>query len=187
MAGPNGAARNAAVALLAAESGGFNATLAPILAANNIKPLTVSFAKGSTSFFQGYIEVDSEVIDYSQLDPKPIGIAIYTTGAVNSKDTNASLFSGLVELRIDVYLRLRARNENSEGVEADDTDTVLDCVEEAIMRVLTAPDNWKSSTPEDPIGVIYNNDWKSDRSPILMFEDGYQQRVGISLAVGVRI
>lgn len=177
---PNRIARLAVRNLLANESQGFNTYLAAALAEASIAPFAVDFGPGSSSFFMGALEPDSDILDSSQLNPEPLGLCLYTLGAVNSKQTNAALFSGLVEVRIDAYLKLRARNAQSPGVESDDTETPMDCVEEAIMQALHRPDDWAA-------GVVYNFDWKSDRSPLLLFEDGYQQRVSIALAVGVRV
>ena len=180
MASPGGQVRQAIRSILADSATGFNAKLAAALAAQSIKPFQVDFAAGSTSFFQGYISPDAEEIDYSQISPQPLALVLYTTGWVNAKTTNAPVFSGLVEARIDAYVRLRARNEESQGVEADDTDSVMDCIEDAVMTCLNVAEAaWGS--------VIYNNDIACDRSQIVSYEDGYEQRATMRISCEVRI
>ena len=178
MASPAPLVRRAALSILADQAGGFNARIDAILSSQGVQPFGVDFAPNSKSFFQGYIPIDAEEISTSQIAPKPCAICMYTTGIVNAKETNARYFAGLVELRIDAYLRLRAREETSAGVESDDTETPMDAIEEAVLY----------SFREGSWGEInYNGDFKSDRSPLLFVDDGYQQRISIQIAAAVRI
>lgn len=178
MASPTGLARDAARAILAAEQGGFNARVGAILAGKGIAPFGVDFSAGSTSFFQGFINPDGAEINTSQIAPAPIAICLYAAGAVNAKTTNATYFSGLIELRIDVYVQMRARDITANGVEADDTDSIMDSVEEAILYAFRDGD-WGE--------IGYNQDFICDRSPIFQFGDGYAQQSAIKISCDMRI
>ena len=179
MPSPTGICRNAIRAILAGDATGFNSRVQPLFTEFGLDPYTVNFGESSTSFFQGYIAFDSEDVSASQISPEPLAICLYATGAVNAKTPNHRYFSGLVEIRIDAYVRLRAREETAGGIESDDTETPMDCVEQAITDALRDSDAWGE--------VNYNHDFKIDRSPLLFLPDGVEQRTSIQIACEVRI
>jgi len=180
MAGsPTGICRNAVRVILADDAAGFNSRVQALFSEFGLKPYTVDFGSKSTTFFQGYIAVDTEDVNESQLSPEPLALCIYATSAVNAKTTNHRYFSGLIEIRIDAYVRLRAREETAGGIESDDTETPMDCVEQAITDALRDSEAWGE--------VNYNHDFKIDRSPLLFLPDGVQQRTSIQIACEVRI
>lgn len=178
MPSPWGLARSAVKGAL---ESGFNSALQPLLIGSDIQPFTIDFTKKSRNFMQGAVDVsDAEQVDYSQAAPTPLAMFVYASGAVNAKETNSPLFSGSIEVSVDLYLRMRWRDETGAGVEVGDTDTPMDCVEEAILRVMQGTEDLGQS-------IFYNGDWQSDRSLVTLFEDGFAQSSKIRLAIGVRL
>lgn len=180
---PSARARAAVLAVLADEANGFNSRVQANLTGEGLTAFSVDFGPKSRTFFQGYIDRDSEAFDYSILVPNPCAMCLFTTGAVDGKQvqTATNIFSGFVEVGIDCYLKFRQRSQEDGGIETSDTESVIEAVEAALLWTFHEQEHWGDG------GVAYNRDFKADRGALLMYEDGYQQRISITLAVRVNI
>lgn len=173
--------RDAVREILADDVAGFNARHAELAAAYGIEALTIDFAPGSTSFFQGALAQESSDFDFSQVLPKPIALVLYTAGAVNTKDQNSGFWSGQVEARMDFYLQFRDRiRPGVDMIERDDCETIGDAVEEAALQAL----HDDAAAWGD---VVYNFDVRTERGDLKLTGDGWQQRISILIVCGVHV
>lgn len=160
---------------------GFNPRMEELAREYGVEPFVVDFSPNSTSFVQSAIGVDSDNFAYSQMFPKPIGMCLYTVGAVNTKDQNSGFFSGQVECRLDVYLQFS--NDLRRGfdtIENGNTEDILDAIEEAVLLSL-------HDDAADWQDVTYNFDVTTARGSLKTTGDGWQQRISIVLFCGVHV
>lgn len=181
MSSPRELCQDAAREILADNDYGFNPRFSALADAKGIAPMPVDFGPNSTSFCESAIAEDADNWDYSTMFPKPIGMALYTLSATNTKDQNASLFSGQVELRLDVYLQFSSRiSAGVDRIEDGNTEVILNTIEHALMLCFHGPEaNWGT--------VNYNFDWQSFRGKLRPTGDGWQQRISILLICGVHV
>lgn len=173
--------RDSVRGILANEDSGLNARIAGLAAVYGLEALQIDFSEYSDTFVQSALAVDTDNFQFSALFPKPLGLALYTVGAINTKDQNSGLFSGQVEVRLDFYFQFSARlRPGMDAIEDRDTETIVDMVEEAVLLSLhDAAAAWGQ--------VVYNFDFQSLRGPMRPDDDGWQQRVSITLMCGVHV
>ena len=174
------AVRDAAVAILRDEATGFNARMEALSEEYGVEEFKIDFNAGSKSFVQAALEIEGDDIEYSQVLPGPLALTLYTTEARNLGKQNSPFFSGEIALRLDAYLIFRRRNRSTDSIEWDDTETVADAVEEALLLALNDNDAaWD--------GVTYNHIFASERGPARLFGDGWEQRLSLILACEVHV
>lgn len=175
------AAREAVLRILSDEVTGFNARMADLAQEYFVEPFSIDFSPTSTNFIQSAVGVDTDNFAYSKMFPKPLGMTLYTVGAVNTKDQNSGFFSGQVECRIDAYLQFSAKlREGLDTIEGGNTEDALDAIEEAILLCLH--DDAAAWGP-----VSYNLDVTTARGALKTTGDGWQQRISIILVCGVHV
>lgn len=164
-------------ALISNPSTGFNPAYAAmralyITAGFNPGAITINFSPGTGQFFQGYLS--SDAIDVSQL-VNPPAFCLYTSLS-NSRDADSEkyrIFSGTVIGHLDFYYK------RLDGVEVDDTEDTMDCVEDTIAALTATP-----GTP-DWSGGTYFGSYSCSRDPLIEFGDGYAQRLPFQFAFRV--
>lgn len=149
---------------------GFNPTLAALSSTYGITPFAITWTSPSRNFTQSFIEdVElSPILDFP-------GAALYTSDARDTGEPRALSFTGDVTACLDFWIRYRT------GAEAFDSESVLDAVEDAAMKVLNTQANaW-------PVGVLFARDTAILRGPLMPLADGWQHRISIASRFGVRI
>lgn len=164
--------RDAAVGALSDVVTGFNARLAALATDYGITPFVIDFGPTSRNFLQSYLSPDQ--VDFSNVATYP-AMVVYTASSENTNIEKFRLFSGQVELYIDVYLRYR------QSLESRDTESIADAVEDALTQILNDPlMPW-------PATVAYNGGFRSPREPLALLGDGYEQRIPVQLLFEVNI
>lgn len=162
--------RDAARGFLADGTNGFNAKLSALAGSYGITPFTITWTSPTRNFSQTFIESveESPILDFP-------GAALYTREAGDTGVPRALSFSGDVMLCLDFWIRYRT------GVEAFDSESILDAVEDAALAVLNAQSNaW-------PAGVLFARETTILRDPLLPLGDGWQHKISISSRFAVRI
>lgn len=165
--------RVAMVAALADSTLGFNARLAAVAGEYAIQPFELDFGPDSYNFLQAFYGVPEDV-ELSAIRQWP-AMVLYTTNATRNGQQKSVGFSGSVQAHIDIYLRYRLRDETVVDIETRDPESIADAVEDALLSVFQRRGlAW-------PTGCTYNGDINCDRDPVVLYGDGYLQRLATQL------
>lgn len=166
--------RDAAVSRLSDATTGFNAAIAALASAYEITAFTINWAAGSGSFVQMFLNPDQ--LDTSQILEYP-ALALYTSTARESTGDGNRItgahFSGIIHLHLDFYIKF------IDEIEVDDTESIADAIEDAVLSVLHTP------TAAWPANVTYNGDFEAPRESMVQLGDGYEMRVPFILTFEV--
>lgn len=166
--------RDALVAVLRHATRGFNARLAALAGQYGVEPFAIDWNPGSTSVFQGYLT--STDVEIGQLSPDefcPCGVVIYTTTTEAMALQKPSAFSGQVGACVDFYIRFR------EGIEQDDTESIMDAVEDAAVSALY------DDAAAWPPNVTLSAHFVGAKEPARLVGDGWQERLSVQLTFEV--
>ncbi len=165
--------RDAMVEALASPIDGFNARLAAVAGEYGIQPFDFDFGSDSYNFLQAFYGVPEDV-ELSAIRQWP-AMALYTTNATRNGLQKGVGFSGAVQAHVDIYLRYRLRDESVTDMETRDTESIADAVEDALLSVFQRRGlAW-------PTGCTYNGEINCDRDPVVLYGDGYLQRLPTQL------
>lgn len=184
MNSPHKLARTAIVNALSHSTLGWNSTY-PTIAAGYGTPVasfTLDFSSDSGNVFYGQL-AGFEDIDLTQMDSYQC-VAIYTTMAANARMEKPRTFSGPVIAHVDWALSYREKRGTATGAEANDTESVMDAVDEAMCEIFLAR---LGTTIALPSGVRYFADLTSERTPLVLNEDGFSQIVRYEIPFEVHI
>lgn len=151
---------------------GFNAKLAAVAATYGIAAFTIDWTAGSKKFFQGFLT--PEAVDLSQVIEFPALILYTTTQASRADREKFGKFAGDVSAQLDFYVEFRA------GMETDLSDSYGDAIEDAILEVMAA-----NLSIFHGLGVYWNGDYEATRDPVVQFQNGWGQRIPITLTFSV--
>lgn len=184
MNSPHKLARTAIVNALSHSTLGWNSTY-PAIAATYSSPVasfTLDFTSASGNVFYGQL-AGFEDLDLTQLDQYQC-CAIYTTQALNQKLEMPRSFSGSVIAGVDWYLSYRDKRGTASGIETNDTESVCDAIDEAMGEIFLAR---LGNTIALPSGVRYSKSLASERSPVVLLDDGFSMIVRYELPFEVHI
>ena len=172
------AARRAIYDRLADPSTGFNARLAAVAGDYAIENVPViEFQEGSGTVFEGFL-VPSDATSISEIAQRfggeRLALVLYTSQAVDQRETKMAKFSGPVLVNMDFYWM--ALN----GAELGQTENVADALEDAVFECLRAP---AVSWP-DRIGL---GAMECTRDPVSLEGDGYIQRIPMVAELSVTV
>jgi hypothetical protein len=171
---PRRAVREAMVTALQHETSGLNAKLLAVASDHGLDPFEIAWGDDSRQFVQGYL--DPAAVDLSQIFEFP-GLVLYTTRAEKQPDrAKAYAFAGDVDAQLDFYIELR------DGRERDLTENYGECFEDAVIQMM---DSCRSVF--EAAGVFWNGDIQIEPSPVVMLENGWAQRIGITLTFEVEV
>jgi hypothetical protein len=144
---------------------GFNAAHLAASGEYGVTPITLDFSNASQNFVQ--VHIDPAEIELSPiLTPEPAGMALWTEPAVDTGRTHAMTFDGAVIFHLCGIITLR------EGAETSDTESILDCYEDAVLSVLNA------ATYAPPLR--YSRETRIDRGKLMPLSDGFRQWFDLS-------
>ncbi len=184
MNSPHKLARTAVVNALSHATLGWNATY-PAIAATYSSPVasfTLDFSSASGNVFLGQL-AGFEDVDFTQLDQYQC-VAIYTTQAMNTRMEMPRNFSGPVLARVDWALSYREKRGTATGVEANDTESPADAIDEAMSEIFLVR---LGNTIALPSGVRYMRDLASERSVVSLQGDGFNQFIRYEIPFEVHI
>lgn len=184
MNSPHKLARTAVVNALSSVTLGWNATY-PAIAATYSSPVasfTLDFSSTSGNVFLGQL-AGFEDIDLTQLDQYQC-VAIYTTQASNARMEIPRNFSGPVLAHVDWALSYREKRGTATGVEANDTESPADAIDEAMSEIFLVR---LGKTIALPSGVRYFRDLASERQPLVLNEDGFSQIIRYEIPFEVHL
>lgn len=164
--------RDAIRAIMADATTGFNATLASIAVSYGIAPFVIDWVPPSRSLFQGFLFADqvliAELIDFP-------ACVLYTSASANQNFEKFRRFSGLITAHLDFYI------DQGSGIEVSQTEDVPDAIEDVLIQIFNSP------TVNLPSGIAWNGGIQSQRGPIRLVGDGYQQRIPFNLTFEVDV
>lgn len=184
MNSPHKLARTAVVNALGHVTLGWNSTY-PTIAGTYSSPVasfTLDFTSSSKNVFIGQLG-GFEDLDYTQLEQYQC-CAIYTTQAANMRMEIPRSFSGPVIAGVDWYLSYRDKRGTASGIETNDTESVADAIDEAMAEIFLVR---LGSTIALPSGVRYAREFASERSPLILQEDGFSMIVKYEIPFEVHI
>lgn len=184
MNSPHKLARTAILDALSNVTYGWNAIF-PAIAATYSAPVVsffLDFASTSGNVFKGQL-AGFEDVTLSQLNTHQV-CAVYTTMAANQKQEMLRSFSGQVIGHVDWSLTYRAEEGTATGVEANDTESPADAIDEAMGQIFCVS---LGSLIALPSGVRWNKNYASERTPLILDEDGFSQIVRYELLFEVHI
>jgi len=184
MTSPHKAARTAIVDALKHATGGWNATYPTIAAAypSPVKSFLLDFTSTSGNVFLGQL-AGFEDLDFTQIDQYQ-ACAIYTTMAANVGMERPRNFSGHVIAHVDWALSYREKRGTATGVEANDTESPADAIDEAMGAIFL--DRLGTTIPL-PAGVRYARNMASERTPLILNDDGFSQIIRYEFVFEVHI
>lgn len=155
--------RDAVVAVLSAN---FNSAHAAAATLYGVTPIALDFSSASQNFVQVYI--DPTELELSPiLTPEPAGMALWTEPAVDTGRVRASTFDGGVIFRLCGIITLR------EGAETSDTESILDCFEDAVLTTLNSYTAWAPP-------LRYSRETRIERGKLMPLADGFRQWFDLS-------
>ena len=184
MNSPHKLARTAVVNALSHVTLGWNSTY-PAIAATYSAPVasfTLDFSSASRNVFFGQL-ADFDDIDLTQLDQYQC-VAIYTNQAFNAKMEMPRNFSGSVLAHVVWALSYREKRGTATGVEANDTESPADAIDEAMSEIFLVR---LGSSIALPSGVRYFRDLASERSEVSLQGDGFNQFIHYEIPFEVHI
>lgn len=184
MNSPHKLARTAIVNALSDATYGWNAKY-PAIAATYGSPVasfTLTFTSASRNVFFGQLAGFND-LDLTQLDQYQC-VAIYTTAAVNQKREMPRSFSGPVIARVDWMLSYRDKRGTATGIEANDTESPADAIDECMHEIFSVR---LGSSIALPSGVSWAKNIACDRSELLLEDDGFSQLIRYELIFEVHI
>ena len=174
--------QDALVAGLADPATGFSARLAALAPAYGVESqvFAIDFARRtSPNFLESMID-GMDALERSQIESFP-ALSVYSSMAVFTGAEKGRGFSGSVTFHIDIWLSYRFRDDGTSGMETNDTESIANAVEAAILDVFHQPAFcW-------PTGVTYNRAFQAGQEQIIECADGYAQRVRIQMQSEVRL
>jgi hypothetical protein len=184
MNSPHKLARTAVVDALAHATLGWNETYPAIAAAYEapVWPFRLDFSKFSGNVFLGQL-AGFEDLDFTQLDQYQC-VAIYTTMSSNAKMERPRSFSGPVLAHVDWALSYREKRGTATGVEANDTESPADAIDEAMSELFLVR---LGNTIALPSGIRYFRDLNCDRTPLVLNEDGFSQIIRYEIPFEVHL
>ncbi len=184
MNSPHKLARTAITDALSHATHGWNATY-PAIAATYAAPVasfTLDFSTTSGNVFLGQL-AGFEDVTLSQLNQHQ-ACAIYTTMAANQKMEMPRSFSGNVFGHVDWSLTYRAEAGTATGVEANDTESPADAIDEAMGEIFCVK---LGSLIALPSGVRWMKNYASERTQLILNDDGFSQIIRYELLFEVHI
>ncbi len=184
MNSPHKLARTAVVNALSHVTLGWNSTY-PAIAATYSSPVasfTLDFSGNSPNVFLGQL-AGFEDLDFTQLDQYQCA-AIYTTLANNLKMEMPRSFSGEVVAYVDWYLSYRNKRSTAIGIEANDTESAADAIDEAMSEIFLVR---LGNTIALPSGVRYSRGFASARNELILQEDGFSMSIKYELLFEVHL
>jgi hypothetical protein len=162
------AVRRAALSCLSNPQTGFNARLVDIAPDYDFGFSAVDWAVGSGSFFEASIA--PEEFELSQEDAKqwPV-VNLYTTASSNDRQVMGVIFSGTIQLCVDIWFRVRADLGLDSTIEE-----AGDAVEDAAISCLYA-----NTTGLHVFGVSPAKNFQCIKDPAQFLGDGWRQRIPI--------
>jgi hypothetical protein len=184
MNSPHKLARTAVINALSNVTYGFNAIYPTIAIAygSPVANFTLSFLSTSSNVFLGQL-AGFEDLDFTQLSQYQC-VAIYTTMSSNAKMEMPRSFSGPVMAHVDWALSYREKRGTATGVEANDTETPADAIDEAMSQIFLVS---LGNTIALPSGIRYFRDLSCERTPLVLNEDGFSQIIRYEIPFEVHI
>jgi hypothetical protein len=153
-------------AVVAALSASFNGNHAAAAALYGVTPIALDFSSASQNFVQVYI--DPAELELSPiLTPEPAGMALWTEPAVDTGRMNVAVFDGGVIFRLCGIITIR------EGAETSDTESILDCFEDAALSTLNGFVGWAPP-------LRYSRETRIERGKLMPLSDGFRQWFDLS-------
>lgn len=146
---------------------GFNDALASAIANYNQAyntaevPFTIDFSDPSSIVES---QITPKTSGLSRLIKAPAGMAIYTVAAIEREGNQRmkpTKFHGDVTSHVDVYFLFK------DDIEPQDTETLLDAVEDAVRTLLSPPSAWPGNMIPHSIHTV--------RPPLIQTPKGYVQ------------
>lgn len=148
----------------------------PVMAFN------LDFTGRSGNVFYGQLS-GFEDLDMTQLDQYQC-CSIYTTQAANARMEKPRSFSGPVLGHVDWCLSYREKRDTATGVEANDTESPMNAIDEAMCQIFLVHLGVQIALPSD---VRYFRDLASERMPLILNDDGFSQIVRYEIPFEVHI
>ncbi|MEN6533794.1 MAG: hypothetical protein ABFD89_09045 [Bryobacteraceae bacterium] len=184
MNSPHKLARTAIINALSNGTYGWNAIFADIAATytSPVAAFLLNFTSTSGNVFLGQL-AGFEDVTLSQLDQHQ-ACAVYTTMAANQKQEMPRSFSGPVMGHVDWSLTYREKEGTATGIEANDTESPADAIDEAMGQIFCVS---LGSLIALPSGVRWTKNYASERTPLILNEDGFSQIIRYELLFEVHI
>lgn len=156
--------------VLSALAVGFNQRVVTLAGYYGIPPFEIDFSATSTSFIQTY--VDESNIESSNLqDFSPVAGCLYTDEAEDTGNPRGLAFTGATMLCLDWFVRPR------EGAESNDTESLLDMIENAALTTLLVA--IPGHVEVGNTGVWRSRRAAATRERLVALSDGYFTKVKI--------
>jgi len=162
--------RDAVIAKLSHATTGFNARLAAVASTYGITAFEIDFTTGS-NFFQGALTPD--VLARSSRVQAPF-MCLYATGWHNENQEKSRVFSGPVDLTLDVELAWQQDNPDETNFES-----MADAVEDVILATLN------ESTHSGWGSVVYAKQIECVRSPVSLDASSFSQSLSFNMTAVV--
>ena len=184
MNSPHKLARTAIINALTNATYGWNAVFPTIATAYHdpVVGIVLDFTSTSGNVFYGQL-AGFEDVDLTQINQYQ-ACAVYTTMAANQKQEMPRSFSGPVVAHVDWCLSYREQDSTATGVEANDTESPADAIDEAMMQIFCVS---LGNTIALPSGVRWNKQIASERTPLILNDDGFSQIIRYELIFEVHI
>jgi hypothetical protein len=147
-----------------------------------VEDIVLDFTSNSRNVFYGQL-AGFEDLDMTQVDQYQ-ACAIYTTMAANARMEKPRNFSGVVLGHVDWCLSYRDKRGTATGIEANDTESPLNAIDEAMCQIFLVDLGVNIALPS---GVRYFRDFASQRTPLILNDDGFSQIVQYELPFEVHI
>lgn len=166
--------RDAVLARLSDPATGLNANLAAVAgeAYGLTEDYSIDWGPKSKQFFQGAL-LPGDVED--SVAAKYPMVMLYTTGSRNQNLQKFTLFSGIVDIAVDVHLSWRA------GAALRDFESLGDAFEDAIYKTFN-DSAWAASYG---LPIAYNGDLQMTKRPLEMAGEHWRQTLQFSLTFEV--
>lgn len=147
-----------------------------------VEDIVLDFTANSRNVFFGQL-AGFDDLDLTQVDQYQ-ACAIYTTMASNARMERPRNFSGPVLGHVDWCLSYRDKRGTATGIEANDTESPLNAIDEAMCQIFLADLGVNIALPS---GVRYFRDLSSQRTPLILNDDGFSQIVQYEIPFEVHI
>lgn len=159
--------RNQVKTRLAAVSDGFNVTLAALASTYSITPFSITFGANSRNFFQG--QINPRQLEETSSIKYPL-MTLYSLRIDDDNEQKFQLFSGLVQIGIDVHVDWKSGNA------IPDFELMGDAIEDAIVQIMNRTSNqaWDFET-------VYNGNVSCTRYPLQLAAGSWRQTLRFGL------
>lgn len=178
-------ARSAAIGALSHSTLGWNAVFPAIAAAYAapVEDIVLDFASTSRNVFYGNLAAGFDDMDMTQVSQRQ-AVAVYAVSATNVRTEKYRSFDGPVIVNIDWMLTYNNERGTATGIEANDTESPADAIDEAMAELFLSRLGNSIATPS---GVLWARMMSCERQGVDLEGDGYQQLIRYELVFEVKV